>query len=98
MSKTAETNIKISKNYQENVDYLNKKLGKEISFDIVVREIIVGGKKVAIYSVNGMIVRPAVNLIMEELLELERADLGVNAIEKMVKSKKIGRASCRERV
>lgn len=87
MSSTAETNIKISKNYQENVDYLNTKLGKEESFDIVVREISVGGKKVAIYSINGMVGRPASNMIIEELLELERADLGVNAIDKMVKSK-----------
>ena len=87
MSKTAETNVDISKNYQENIDYLNKKLGVEESFDIVVREIIVGGKKVAIYSINGMVVRPSVNLIIEELLEMQRADLGVNAIDNMIKSK-----------
>ena len=87
MSMRAETNIKISKYYQKNIDFLNTKLGTEESFDIVVREINVGGKKVAIYSINGMVGRPASNMIMDALLEIERSELGVNAIDKMVKSK-----------
>ncbi len=87
MSATAEINMAISKNYQENIDFLNKKLGAEESFDIVVREIVTGGKKIAIYSVNGMVGRPASNLILEVLMELDKSELVVNTLDKLVKSK-----------
>jgi stage V sporulation protein AF len=87
MSSTAETTMSISKNYQENISYLNQKLGVPESFDIVLREMNIGGKKIAIYSVNGMVNRPASNLILEVLSQLERAELAVNAVDKLVKSK-----------
>ncbi len=87
MSLTAETNMNISKNYQENIDYLNEKLGTKESYDIVVREMNVGGKKIAIYSINGMVGRPASNMILEAFIEIERAELVVNALDKLVKSK-----------
>jgi stage V sporulation protein AF len=87
MSLTAETNTGISKNYQENIDFLNQKLGVPESYDVVVREITVGGKKTAIYSINGMVARPSSNLIVEALLGIERADIVVDAVNKLVKSK-----------
>ncbi|MGI6449583.1 MAG: spore germination protein [Desulfitobacteriia bacterium] len=87
MSLRAETNIPVSKNYQENIDYLNQKLGVPESYDIVVREMTVGGKKLAIYSINGMVGRPASNLILEVFMEMERAELVINTLEKLVKSK-----------
>jgi stage V sporulation protein AF len=83
MSLTAENNAAISKNYQENVDFLNKKLGVPDSFDIILREMIVGGKKIAIYSVNGMITRPASNIILETFEEIEKSELVVNALDKL---------------
>jgi len=87
MSLTAETNMSISKNYQENIDYLNSKLGASESYDIVVREMNIGSKKIAIYSINGMVGRPASNIIIEALTEIERSELVVNALAKLVKSK-----------
>jgi len=87
MAYRAETGMSISKNYQENVDYLNNKLGVPESFDIVLREMNIGGKKLAIYSVNGMVARPASNMILETFVEIERAELVVNALDKLVKSK-----------
>jgi stage V sporulation protein AF len=87
MSLTAETGVSISQNYQENVDYLNSKLGVPDSFDIVLREMTVGGKKLAIYSVNGMVSRPASNIILDTFVEMEKTDLVVNALDKLVKSK-----------
>ncbi|NLI90884.1 MAG: spore germination protein [Peptococcaceae bacterium] len=83
MSLTAETNVAISKNYEENIDYLNKKLGVPESFDIIVRKMNVGGKKIAIYSVNGLVGRPASNLILETFEEIERSELVVNALDKL---------------
>lgn len=87
MTSSGETNAAISKRYQENVDFLNNQLGVPESFDVIVREMTVGGKKLAIYSINGMCGRPATNLILEAFVELERADLVVNALEKLVRNK-----------
>ncbi|WP_084553228.1 spore germination protein [Desulfitobacterium metallireducens] len=66
---------------------MNKELGVPDSFDIVLREMSIGGKKVAIYSVNGMVNTQVVSLILEALIDLERADLVVNALSKLVKGR-----------
>ncbi|MGI5902001.1 MAG: spore germination protein [Desulfitobacteriia bacterium] len=83
MALTAETGMAISKNYQENIEYLNSKLGVPESYDVVLRELNIGGKKLAIYSINGMVGRPESNLILEAFNEIERADLVINALEKL---------------
>ena len=84
---SSEKNIPISKNYQENVDYLNRELGVPDSFDVVLREMSIGGKKVAIYSINGFVDTHVVSYILQALIDLERADLIVNALEKLVKGR-----------
>lgn len=84
---SSEKNIPISKNYQENVDYLNKELGVPDCFDIVLREMSIGGKRVAIYSVNGMVHTQVASMIIDALIDLERSDLIVNALEKLVKGR-----------
>ncbi|NMA68162.1 MAG: spore germination protein [Desulfitobacterium sp.] len=85
MDNSSEQNIKVSKNYQKNVDYLNRELGVPDNFDIVLREMTIGGKKAAIYSVNGMVNTQVASLILETLVSLERADLMVNALQNLVK-------------
>ena len=82
---SSEKNVPVSKNCQENVDYLNRELGVPDCFDIVLREMSIGGKKVAIYSVNGMVDSNVVGFILEVLVSLERSDLIVNSLEKLVK-------------
>ena len=84
---SSEKNISVSKNYQENVDYLNKELGVPDCFDIVLREMSIGGKRIAIYSVNGMVDSQVVSYILDALIELERSDLIVNALDKLVKGR-----------
>ncbi|SDH07381.1 spore germination protein [Desulfosporosinus hippei] len=84
---SSEKNIPVNKNYQENVDFLNRELGVPDCFDIVLREMSIGGKKVAIYSVNGMVNSQVASLIIDALIDLERSDLVVNALEKLVKGR-----------
>lgn len=84
---SSEKNIPVSKNYQENVDYLNRELGVPDNFDIVVREMSIGGKRVAIYSVNGMVDTHVASYILDALIDLERSDLIVNALDKLVKGR-----------
>lgn len=83
----SEENVKVSKLYQENIDYMNKELGVPDNYDIILREMSIGGKKVAIYSVNGMVNTQVSSIILESLVELERADLVVNALTKLVKGR-----------
>ncbi|MDQ7095833.1 spore germination protein [Desulfosporosinus sp. PR] len=84
---SSEKNTPVSKNYQENVDYINNELGVPDSFDIVLREMSIGGKKVAIYSVNGMVDTHVASYILDALIDLERSDLIVNALDKLVKGR-----------
>lgn len=84
---SSEKDIPVSKNYQENVDYLNRELGVPDCFDIVLREMSIGGKRVAIYSVNGMVNSQVASYILDALIDLERSDLIVNALEKLVKGR-----------
>lgn len=87
MDADSEKNIPIRKNYQENIDFLNKELGVPDSFDIVVREMSIGGKKVAFYSVNGMVDTHVASYVLDALIDLERAELIVNALDKLVKGR-----------
>jgi stage V sporulation protein AF len=87
MDAASEQNIHVSKKYQENIDFLNQQLGVPDSFDIVLREMSIGGKKVAIYSVNGMVNTNVVSLILNALVELERPELVINALEKLEKGR-----------
>src|SRR5680860_1331354 len=84
---SSEKNVPVSKNYQENVDYINRELGVPDSFDIILREMSIGGKKVAIYSVNGMVDTHVVSYILDALIDLERSDLIVNTLDKLVKGR-----------
>ncbi|MHB8124114.1 MAG: spore germination protein [Desulfitobacteriaceae bacterium] len=87
MDAASEKNIPVSKKYQENVDFLNQQLGVPDSFDIVLREMSIGGKKVAIYSVNGMVDTHVVSYVLNALIDLERSELVVNALDKLVKGR-----------
>ena len=84
---SSEKNVPVSKNYQENIDYLNRELGVPDNFDIVLREMSIGVKKVAIYSVNGMVDTHVASYILDALIDLERSDLIVNALDKLVKGR-----------
>src|SRR5665648_893528 len=86
---SSEKNVPVSKNYQENVNYLNRELGVPDNFDIVLREMSIGGKRVAIYSINGMVDSHVASYILDALIDLERSDLIVNALDKLVMVKKI---------
>ncbi|MDR3289264.1 MAG: spore germination protein [Peptococcaceae bacterium] len=78
---------RVSKNYQENVACLNRELGVPDSFDVVFREMLIGGKKVAIYSINGMIDEQATGYVLQALVSLEQDELTVNTLEKLVRGR-----------
>lgn len=83
----SEKDIKVSKKYQENVDFLKKELGAQTSFDVIVREMLVGGKKVAIFGLNGLLNGQVLALVMATLVEAEREDLVPNTLDKIFKGR-----------
>ncbi len=83
----SEKNIKVSKHYQENVDFLKKELGSDTSFDVIVRELVVGGTKVALFGLNGMINSEVATQFLVALLEAERENLVPNTLEKILKGR-----------
>ncbi|HEX3015998.1 MAG TPA: spore germination protein [Desulfobacteria bacterium] len=83
----SEKDIKVRKQYQENVDFLNKELGAPDSFDVIVREMLVAGKKVALYGMNGLLNGQVLAQIMTLLVEAERANVVPNAMEKIFKGR-----------
>jgi len=87
MDAPSEKNISVSKHYQENVDFLNKILGIPDSFDVVLREMIIGGKRLAIYSINGMVDTHVASYVLNALVNLERSELVVHTLDKLVKGR-----------
>ncbi|KLU61407.1 spore germination protein XA [Peptococcaceae bacterium CEB3] len=87
MGDDQEKSTPISKNYQHNVDYLNELLGVPDSYDVILREMTISGKKVAIYSINGMVDTHVASYVLDAIIDLERSDLLVNALDKLVKGR-----------
>ena len=74
--------MKLKKKLQDNLAYLKEQLGVEENFDVIVRELEIGGKDVALIFVDGF-VKDELTLILRHLLSLEREDLATNPIEKL---------------
>lgn len=74
----------LSKNIDDNIAVLNEQLGVGKSFDLICRKMTVAGKKIALYYVNGMVKDDVMTLILHNLDELERQDISVNALEKLL--------------
>ena len=83
----SEKDIRVSKKYQDNVDFLKQELGADTSFDLIVREMLVGGKKVALFGLNGLINGQVLAQVMTVLVEAEREDLVPNTLDKIFKGR-----------
>lgn len=67
----------------ENLAYIREKLGVDTSFDIIVREFDVGGKKAALIFVDAFANSNVITLILQNLSRLKREDLAPNSLEKI---------------
>ncbi|MBT9253366.1 MAG: spore germination protein, partial [Brockia lithotrophica] len=54
MANNTSLAVPISRNYEEAVKVLKERLGVGNSFDIGMRELVIGGRRVAIFFVNGL--------------------------------------------
>ncbi|MGI6142315.1 MAG: spore germination protein [bacterium] len=74
----------LHKKLQDNLDYLAEKMGVGESFDVIVREIEIGGKRAALLYIDGF-VKDQVMFIMEFLFYLDREDIVPDTVDKLYK-------------
>jgi len=87
--------MKLFQKYQENIDYLTDKLGVGKSFDVVKRDITIGGKNATIFFIDGFAKDDIMLFIMEELQGTNHDEIVPNVLEKLI-SKKIPYIECTE--
>ncbi|WP_031515181.1 spore germination protein [Desulfofalx alkaliphila] len=76
--------VRLAKNIDINIKVLNEKLGVDKSYDVICRKMSVAGKKIALYYINGMVKDEIMALILRNLDELQRKDIAVNTLEKLL--------------
>lgn len=76
---------RLKKNIEKNIEELNEALGVGKSYDVICRQMIVAGKKIALYYINGMVKDDVMALILRNLDELQREDIALHTLEKLLK-------------
>lgn len=77
----------VSPHLQENMDFLTEKLGIGVSFDVLVKEIDLGPIKAALVFIDGFANGDVLTLILQNLAQLERADLFPDPLKKLTGQK-----------
>jgi stage V sporulation protein AF len=71
----------VSANYQENIDYMNQILPVKDSFDLVQRNIMIGGRKATFYFIDGFIKDENMLKVLDFFFGLKEEDMPKNATE-----------------
>jgi len=86
MVEANEKNIKVSKNFEENVAFLERELASNISFDSHSRPYKFGGKRMQFFFIDGLIDSNIFLLLTKTLALVEREDLVPMTMEKLLKT------------
>ncbi|MFC4075685.1 spore germination protein [Salinithrix halophila] len=82
--KTPWKERKLDRSLKHNMDTLNEILGVTKSFDVICRELTYGGKKFALYFVDGFAKDDILNRVMAFLGKLDEEDLGPDPVPKLL--------------
>ncbi|HOV78766.1 MAG TPA: spore germination protein [Bacillota bacterium] len=74
----------ISRDVNRNIEQLDAVIGIKKNFDILTRELLVGGKKVALLFVDGLTSDQLVALVLRNLTGLDRLDMSPDGIKKLL--------------
>ncbi|MBO8141564.1 MAG: spore germination protein [Firmicutes bacterium] len=77
--------MRLTRDLAENLDALKERLGVGTTFDVLVREIEVGGRDAALVFVDGLVNDESTIEVMRFLLELKREDIVPQPVEKLVR-------------
>ena len=80
----------ITTSLQENIKYLNNRLGAQENFDVITREIEMGGKKACIYFIDGFCIDEVMQKMLQYFMELKAEDMPESAQELATKNMPYG--------
>ncbi|MFS8582112.1 MAG: hypothetical protein FWJ61_04620, partial [Limnochordales bacterium] len=72
----------LARSLDENLSELKRRLGVGVTFDVLVRELSVGGRDAALIFIDGLIKDTATVHVMKFLMRLRREDLAPQPIRK----------------
>jgi len=75
--------VQVNKKLEENILILDRELGVEKSYDIIRRDINIGGKKSCLYLVDGFAKDDIMLWIMQNLAKVTKEDLSIEPLEKL---------------
>ncbi|MBS4539626.1 spore germination protein [Clostridium sp. D2Q-11] len=87
--------MKLFDKYEDNINYLSKKIGVESSFDTVRRDIVIGGKKAAVFFIDGFAKDDIMLYLLAILQNTKHEEIVPNTLEKLI-TKKIPYIECSE--
>lgn len=76
-----ENRERLGKEFQQNIDYLNKKLAVDTNFDIIYRVINVGGRKACIYFIDGFCKDELMQKMLQYFMGLTEEEMPKDAHE-----------------
>ena len=76
-----EKEKKLEKDFQKNMDYLNKTLAVNVNFDIVYRVIHIGGKNAVMYLIDGFCKDEMMQKMLQYFITLKPEDMPKDAHE-----------------
>lgn len=79
--------MKLFKKINDNIGFLDKQMGISKSFDLVNREIKIGGRAASLLFIDGFAKDEIMLFIQETLQGLDRKEINPNTIEKLMKQK-----------
>jgi len=78
--------LPLARRLEENLAEIKRRLGVGVSFDVLVRELTIGGRDAALIFIDGFLKDGATVEILKFLLQLKREDLAPQPIAKIVRS------------
>ena len=72
---------RVTASVRENVAYMNQVLPVEESFDIIQRDIVIGGKEASFYFIDGFTKDESMLKIMDSFFGIKEADMPSSATE-----------------
>ncbi|KKI88616.1 spore gernimation protein GerA [Bacillus sp. SA1-12] len=76
----------VSKDFQENIDYLSERLGVKKSFDVIRLDLEYADRKMALFMVDGFVKDDILHYLMKYLSRLVQEQLEENTLEKLLKT------------
>lgn len=75
----------ISKDLDENISLLEEKMSLKENFDVILRQMTIGGVRMALLFIDGLTNDQIVTLILSSLVDIKRGELTLRALEKLVR-------------